>query len=89
MKKAKIFLTALTVLAVVGGALAFKAKTQREFAKCNVNAVPKICELQTTTFKYDFTPSGGFITEYDLLGNPCVQDASGVWTCTARVKVGL
>ena len=27
MKKAKIFLTAITVLAVVGGALAFKAKT--------------------------------------------------------------
>jgi hypothetical protein len=37
MKKAKIMLTAITVLAIVGGALAFKASSFTAFDLCTVN----------------------------------------------------
>lgn len=89
MKKAKIFLTALAVLTVLGGALAFKAKTLRAFAKCNTNANPRICELDETTYRYDITPVGGKVINYDLRNNLCVFDDILGWTCTTRVVAGI
>jgi len=44
MKKAKIFLTALTVLAVVGGAVAFKAVKQ-PFQYYTCNTLSELCEV--------------------------------------------
>ncbi|MCS3800121.1 hypothetical protein [Niastella sp. OAS944] len=83
MKKAKIFLTALTVLAVVGGALAFKAKQPRQFAFCNTAS--GICELNTfTTFTIKETQSGGAPADYDVLGHACVSTIPNgpLVTCT-------
>lgn len=78
MKKAKIFLTALTVLAVVGGAVAFKARTINTFATCNpANHICEITPFQSlaaTTLVGQFAP-------YDLKGKQCKQTAPGIFTC--------
>lgn len=52
MKKAKIMLMAITVLAVVGGALAFKAKTVDTVRVCatTTNDNSGICKLLPSTF---------------------------------------
>lgn len=52
MKKAKIALTALIVLAVLGGALALKAKQVRVFYCSTVSGGP--CNVPTTIL-YSFT----------------------------------
>ena len=54
MKKVKVMLTALTVLAVVGGALAFKAKSENRLYICDTS-VDK-CKLDPVHF-YDFDPA--------------------------------
>jgi hypothetical protein len=54
MKAAKIMLTSIAVLAVVGGALAFKAKSQSNiFCKIRPGQPTQICEqrLYKTTFQ--------------------------------------
>jgi hypothetical protein len=81
MKKAKIFLTALTVLAVVGGALAFKVKTENVFAVCDT-AVGK-CILEPTT-KFETTTTLGVHADYDLFGKDCISTIPGgpLVTCT-------
>jgi hypothetical protein len=67
MKKAKIFLTALTVLAVVGGALAFKAKTANIFYTCD--PAIGLCTIPvTTTFQ---TLGGSTVVDYDVLNAIC------------------
>jgi hypothetical protein len=46
MKKAKIMLSAIAALAVVGGALAFKAHTNNSrvtFTICNTGVIPNTC----------------------------------------------
>jgi len=68
MKKAKIFLTALTVLAVVGGALAFKTKQLFEYYTCDT--VIHSCVIPfTTTFETIF--GGTEIKPYDIWAAPC------------------
>ena len=75
MKKAKIFLTALTVLAVVGGSLAFKAKTKRIFAeRCdNILPVPR-CNQDTFT-SFATTTDIGFTAAFDQVNAICKYDA--------------
>jgi len=69
MKKAKIFLSALTVLAVVGSALAFKAKTGNIFAKvCNTSLHQCLID---TFHAQETTVSGATNANYDVLGAPC------------------
>ena len=48
MKKVKIMLTAITVFAVVGGALAFKARQIRTFY--SINAAQTACDVAKTDF---------------------------------------
>jgi len=70
MKKAKIFLTALTVLTVVGGTLAFKAKGINTFARvCDIPS--QTCILSTFTTTQINTDQGPALTTYDLFGAPC------------------
>jgi hypothetical protein len=70
MKKAKIFLTGLAVLAVVGGALAFKAKTQNWFAVCDTNVNPHVCTLNS--FQSFATTLNGIVpVNFDAYGKPC------------------
>jgi len=78
MKKAKIFLTGLAVLAVVGGALAFKAKTLVKFATCDT--IAKVC-TSTPFFKFETTDPNGVHADYDLFNAPC-KKINNVWTCT-------
>jgi hypothetical protein len=74
MKKAKIFLTALTVLTVVGGALAFKVKQPHVFYTCNIPQ--KLCNITFTTVFETVDPLGAH-RDYDVLNafcdenNPC------------------
>ena len=86
MKKVKIMLTAITVFAVVGGALAFKAKsTGFHLYQCN-NGLPsgscdKIFANDTYTLDDDGTsiPSAT-VRDTDPTGN-CAQD------CPSATKV--
>jgi len=66
MKKAKIMLTAIAVLAVVGGALAFKARQNPNLFYCaTVNGVPNIC----TTSPYS-----------SISGNPTTYPITRLYT---------
>jgi hypothetical protein len=70
MKKAKIFLTGLAVLAVVGGALAFKAKQQFWYGSCDLASNPHVCTL--SSFQSFATTKGGiFDANFDVYGNAC------------------
>ena len=68
MKKARIFLSALTVLAVLGGVFAFKAKTPATFYTCNITK--SLCDIPVTTVQETTTLEGAFRT-YDELNVPC------------------
>lgn len=61
MKKAKLMLTAIAVLAVVGGALAFKAKT---FGQGNV-----FCKFTDGCALVDYTT--GQVSGAETTDNPC------------------
>jgi hypothetical protein len=85
MKKAKIFLTALTVLTVAGGALAFKVKTQSTFYTCNLTL--KKCVIPvTTTFETTTTPDVGEFRTYDIFNAPCND---GINECSTFVTASL
>ena len=78
MKKAKIFLTAITVLTVVGGALAFKA--QNAFAgKLKCSTVQNACPVTTTVF-FRKTVVGGS-TEF------CTNATNSTSACTQLDRV--
>ena len=82
MKKAKIFLTVLTVLAIVGGALAFKTRTLFQYYVCDVPSQKCIIPF-TTTFE---TTEGGFVfVLYDILNAPCKEGN----ICETLVKIAL
>ena len=74
MKKAKIFLTALAVLAVVGGALAHKVKQPAIFARtCHIPT--QTCILNTfQTFETTTDASSGVLVTYELFGAPCGEN---------------
>jgi len=62
MKQAKLVLTAVGVLAVIGGALAFKASRQQNTfyteTKTTINGVPRTyCTVETQLF-YTVDPQG-------------------------------
>jgi hypothetical protein len=88
MKKAKIFLSSLTVLAISGGALAFKVKGENVFAVCDIT-VGK-CVLNPTT-KYETTTIIGAHAEYDLFGKDCISTIPGgqLVTCTTLTTAHL
>jgi hypothetical protein len=52
MKKAKLMLTGIAILAVVGGALAFKAKTAFGFKYC-YSTTSGTCNLGDANYKID------------------------------------
>jgi len=65
MKRAKIMLAAITVLAVVGGALAFKARTVGAFNICTTDvsgACPDVPSLVASTASLVNTPTFYFTT---------------------------
>jgi hypothetical protein len=69
MKKVKIMLMSLAVLAVVGAGLAFKAKTFSGDLKCSTE--PDFCTLETFTTN---VPIGEFSYCTTLQGNTRVCD---------------
>ena len=81
MKKAKIFLSALTVLAVVGGALAFKAKNQ--FVYYTAPAGAAFCTVPALTIFSTTVPTAavGTVITADLFGAPI--------PCTTKVTADL
>jgi len=74
MKKAKIFLTALTVLAVVSGALAFKV-VKHSFIYYTCNTPSHKCEIPYT-ITTQTTDGGNKLVTYAPLGQEC--DADGM-----------
>jgi hypothetical protein len=71
MKKAKIFLTGLAVLAVVGGALAFKAKHQFKYASiCDPTVIPHVCTINPF-LSFATTLNGIWDANFDSFGAPC------------------
>jgi len=78
MKRAKILLTAITVLAVVGGALAFKAKTFSGNIYCTGTDFPGTCPnvLRDIAFK-----SGSTTIAYVKVNQ--ASDCSNSKDCTA------
>jgi hypothetical protein len=75
MKKAKMLLTALTVLTVVGGALAFKSKDAGSTIYCAQAASPFFCNVTTP----DFTLTSNGTSP---IQSPCVA-ASQNATCSS------
>ncbi|MGO4288240.1 hypothetical protein [Chitinophaga sp. RAB17] len=74
MKKAKIALTAVAVLAVVGGALAFKASIAKTFYQSTVAGGPCSYSTSLSLITTTLTAPGAFTTELSLqrdLVNPC------------------
>lgn len=73
MKKAKIFLTVLTVLAVVGGGLAFKVKSFNKFCR-ECDLVQKMCILNC--FMTQATTNNAISpANYAPYGKPCSSNA--------------
>jgi hypothetical protein len=61
MKKAKVILSAVAILAVAGGALAFKARSEHTFFKvdaANPNPALRVCTLEVET-TYTTNPALG------------------------------
>jgi hypothetical protein len=80
MKKAKIMLMAIAVLAIVGGALAFKATQKFPYGVCDT--VNGFCSLHQVSLNLTTVPSGGTITTVAPPTQPC----SAINTvCTTRV----
>jgi hypothetical protein len=90
MKRVKIMLMAITVLAAVGGTLAFKAaKTPlARFYTCNVGAPIPTCDFHPVILQQNATtttPGNGIatlsatITKANVLGLDCIN---GVADCT-------
>ena len=77
MKKAKLMLTAIAVVTVVGGAFAFKAKTIRNFYSADTSG--KCTLLQQ--FQYDVATSGTTINY--------TTDQGSNAPCSAIVQDGL
>jgi hypothetical protein len=72
MKKVKIMLTAITVFAVVGGALAFKAKNFTSSLFCTSEAAPNSCK--TEIGQISLIPVGG---EASLGSSSCTSEFDG------------
>jgi len=72
MKKVKIMLTAITVMAVVGGALAFKANKFNTKLYCTSQAAPNACTIT----------KDGFSIAPELPGDPSVGSSSCTTTTT-------
>jgi hypothetical protein len=68
MKKVKIMLTAITVMAVVGGALAFKAAKFNTVVFCTTEAAPGACTVVTPGFS--------------ILAQPGQVQSAGSSSCT-------
>jgi len=84
MKKAKIMLTSLAILAVVGGALAFKAHRQSSYCVVT-NLTPAAAGITTTLNCNSFVAStsvGAQVLSYEIPTTGI--DCSGVITCTAN-----
>lgn len=87
MKQAKFALTAVALLAVIGGALAFKANRQpNTFFKYTTTLiggqVTGVCK-EAVKLDYVTNPAGAIITTY----SSALNTLSGTATCTARVAV--
>jgi hypothetical protein len=89
MKQAKFALTAVTILAVTGGALAFKAnRINKPFYKYTVSVLngvlTGICDwTQTVSLQSITVPVGGVLTTVSAAPN------TSITTCTARIVPGL
>jgi hypothetical protein len=90
MKKVKIMLLSLLVLAVVGGAMAFNARTTTKFCTIAPNqdgscpTSPASCPITATTQKVT-TGTGLTVCYTTDLGQ--FNDCSGVTTCTTKVTI--
>ena len=69
MKSLRMTLSAIAVFAVVGSALAFKAKTGNTFATCNLQTFK--CTLQPFHSQERVDLINGVQKNYDLFNNNC------------------
>jgi len=79
MKKVKVMLTAITVFAVVGGALAFKAQKFHTKLYCTTQAAVGACTIETPGFsivQVDPNDNGELSTCTTTNVNPNSQDCS-------------
>lgn len=90
MKKAKIMLTAITVLAVVGGALAFKANTYATdklyYIDTNGACLSSTSITSTVVGGVIATPPPSATTYWFSSKNPTTQECQTFLTSTAYVS---
>ena len=82
MKKAKVILTSIAVLAVVGGALAFKANTKFTENYCTGTVSGGSCTTQSFGYRVN---TGGTASSYYvklLSGNSCSGQTCGTASST-------
>jgi hypothetical protein len=84
MKKARILLAGIAVMAVVGGALAFKARHQATFYSLNADGTS--CNLPTQSFSTT-TINGGVVFDFTTIASPKhAPDANGNVCGPIRLK---
>lgn len=93
MKKAKIMLIAIAVLATVGGALAFKAQKFVATKYCTTDSNPnpttaKNCKLFITSITTDVQPDPGadFTVWYETTDTDCGTGIKCIATSTSFVS---
>ena len=78
MKKAKVMFTAIAVLAVVGGALAFKAKDFNSFYTYNEDPQHPSCDV-LVPLQSTITDTGGVLIPYTI--TPTTANPNAEFPC--------
>ena len=78
MKKAKILLTAIGIFAIVGGALAFKAKRDAQIFCSTTSAVAGLCNILVADFTLTNVPQPikGYCTTNPVLSCPIIRQVT-------------
>lgn len=89
MKKLRMIVTAVTVLAIVGGAFAFKTKGVGRFCVLDPNAAGTNCTTYLAANQKTTTDAAGILWKYypSFDGNPvtCTTTSNGL--CTAQTRL--
>jgi hypothetical protein len=70
MKKAKVMITCIAVLSIVGGALAFKAKNVSQNFVCTADPGSDLCPTAIHNVTADLTDNGGTNVAFTIVNDP-------------------
>jgi hypothetical protein len=86
MKRVKLLLTATAVIALVGGALAFKAAKQKVLCLYTSDSASSVCPYLTTTFSFT-SAVGGSTTPFRATIEKGTGDCPSTENCSQRADL--